>query len=869
MAEISNRKIQSVISSFFVMLYFCSLPAHARYGSGTGEPNDPYLIYTAEQLNAIGAYRGDWDKHFRLMADVDLNTLEGTPFNIIGSDYHHPFTGVFDGNRHTISHLTISSHTFVALFGRLWSGTKIRDLGLVNVNIDGSKYVAGLVGLNEGDIIRCYSTGSIDGKWEMIGGLVGMNNGTVIHSYSICMVNGGETTGGLVGYNGRGKIYCCYSNSIINGSSEVGGLVCFNWLDAVSQCCSTGSVNGVLNVGGLVGYNLKGDVINSYSTCEVSGNENVGGLVGDNGHTIRNCYANGSIRGKTNVGGLVGSNDAEVINSFWDILTSGQTTSVGGTGKMTDEMYISLTFVGWGGWDYEANGVWTIDEGNDYPRLWWENATDYVIEPTPNLIKYAINPSPADRGLHGNTQVVLSWKPGIFTVSHEVYFGTDADTVADANKSSPEYKGAKALGDESYDPGELSWTTTYYWRIDEVNDLNPESPWIGNIWSFSIADFIIVDDFEDYDSDNQVWWTWKDGLGYGTPGSWEILGNNTGSVVGDETTPSYTEETIIHGGKQSMPFWYNNDKQGYAKYSEAEKTLIYPRDWTKESVSELSLWFHGRSDFTGNFIEEPIGVFTINSSGTDIGGERDQFHFAYKSLTGPGSIVARIESIENTHEWAKAGVMIRQSLDEISKNAFVYVTPSNGIAFQTRAEWRQSSVAMNQTEITAPLWLKLERDVAGNFTASYSVNGTAWQTVHNAVPMNISMSSNVYIGLALTAHNSDAISQAVFSNVTITGTVSEQWEHQDIGIVNNDPEPMYVAVANRAGTSAVIYHDDPNAVRIDTWTEWIIPLQTFADQGIDLIDVDRIAIGFGTRGNLTVPGGRGKMYFDDIRIYNR
>lgn len=129
------------------------------------------------------------------------------------------------------------------------------------------------------------------------------------------------------------------------------------------------------------------------------------------------------------------------------------------------------------------------------------------------------------------------------------------------------------------------------------------------------------------------------------------------------------------------------------------------------------------------------------------------------------------------------------------------------------------------------------------------------------------MFSNVCIGLALTAHNSDAISQAVFSNVTITGSISEQWEHQDIGINNNDPEPMYVAVASRPGPPAVIYHDDPNAVRIDTWTEWVIPLSAFTDQGIDLTNVVQIAVGIGTRGNMTMPGGKGKMYFDDIRLY--
>jgi hypothetical protein len=65
----------------------------------------------------------------------------------------------------------------------------------------------------------------------------------------------------------------------------------------------------------------------------------------------------------------------------------------------------------------------------------------------------------------------------------------------------------------------------------------------------------------------------------------------------------------------------------------------------------------------------------------------------------------------------------------------------------------------------------------------------------------------------------------------------------------------------------VVYHDNPAAVQIDTWTEWVIPLSAFADQGIVLTNVDRIAIGLGTQGNMTVPGGSGKMFFDDIRLY--
>ncbi|HCO92506.1 MAG TPA: hypothetical protein DIU00_00905, partial [Phycisphaerales bacterium] len=203
----------------------------------------------------------------------------------------------------------------------------------------------------------------------------------------------------------------------------------------------------------------------------------------------------------------------------------------------------------------------------------------------------------------------------------------------------------------------------------------------GPLWSFTTADFISVDDFEDYDAgDNQIWYAWLDGLGFGTPDNPPYsAGNGTGSAVGDETTPSYCEETIVHGGGKSMPVSYDNNKQGYSNYSEAELTLDYPRDWTEQNVDKLTIWFRGT--------------------------------------------------------------------------------------------------------------------------------------------------------------------------------------------LNNDAERMYVALSNRTGDPIAIYHDDPAATQTGTWTEWVIPLQSFADQGINLTDIDRIAIGVGTQGNITTPGGAGKMFFDDIRLY--
>jgi hypothetical protein len=307
-------------------------------------------------------------------------------------------------------------------------------------------------------------------------------------------------------------------------------------------------------------------------------------------------------------------------------------------------------------------------------------------------------------------------------------------------------------------------------------------------------------------------------------------------------------------------------------------TLTSQRDWTARGVQELSIWFRGNAASVGSFVEGPVGTYTMTATGADIFNEADEFHYAFKTLSGAGSIIAKVESVENANSWSKAGVMIRDTLDAGSKFAAVYITPTdtdgtstNGCTFQARLDTDVAATSdaavrtAEQLAIIAPYWVKLERDVAGNFRASYSADGSTWRQM-SWNPQTIPMGSNVYVGLALTSHSAGATCEAKFSNVTTTGAVSAQWANQDVGIASNDAEPMYVAVSNSAGTPAVVVHDDPAATQIGTWTEWIISLQSLADQGLNLTDVDKIAIGIGTRGN-TTPGGSGMMYFDDIRLY--
>jgi len=492
---------------------------------------------------------------------------------------------------------------------------------------------------------------------------------------------------------------------------------------------------------------------------------------------------------------------------------------------------------------------------------------DYVLSPEEIAIimrgdvSLAWNPKPINGSKSNiNDARSVSWSPGDFAAQHDVYFGTDKDAVDNADTSTPDiYRGQQ--GTTSYTPPEgVEWGQIHYWRIDESNTDGTISK--GRVWSFTVTDYIIVDDFESYndlESDdpesNRIYIAWLDG--YDSP--------TNGSIVGYENPP-FAEQTIVHGGKQSMPLSYDNS----VGYSEAELTLTYPRDWTEEGVGVLSLWFSGRP---AGFIEEPAGTGTyiMTASGVDIWDQADEFRYAYKQLSGDGSISVQVLNVENTDPWAKCGVMIRKTLDAGSTNAMAYITPDGRVGWQYRVGdgGSSNSTRSEPGAITAPHWVKLTRQ-GNTITAQHSSDGVNWEDmVEAANPQeqsfrNILMNQNVYIGLALTSHSSGVVCKAEFSNVQTTGTVTPMmWTQEAIGVTMaaNDPEPMYVALNG----SAVVFHDNPNAALIDTWTQWNIDLQAFADQGVNLANVNTIAIGFGDKKNPQA-GGSGTAYFDDIRL---
>ncbi|MDT8301428.1 MAG: LamG domain-containing protein [Sedimentisphaerales bacterium] len=189
------------------------------------------------------------------------------------------------------------------------------------------------------------------------------------------------------------------------------------------------------------------------------------------------------------------------------------------------------------------------------------------------------NPNPANRAMDVSQTPTLTWTPG-FGAAHEIYFGAD--------EASLELKSSGSLGSESFAPGQLEWNTTYYWRVDEADNANADSPWTGPLWSFTTANFLIIDDMESYNDidegqpgSNRIYLAWIDG--FDSP-------STNGSVVGN-LNPPFAEQSTVHGGLQSMPFAYDNA----VGKSEATLNLTSNKDWTVNGVDTLVIWYVGNA----------------------------------------------------------------------------------------------------------------------------------------------------------------------------------------------------------------------------------------------------------------------------------
>jgi len=383
-----------------------------RYSGGTGDPNNPYRIATAEDLNDIGNHVEDFNKCFILVNDVNMAgfmyttaviapDLDNTNLRFDGT----PFTGVFEGNDCNIINLTIDTagadNEYLGLFGMIEDPGEVKNLAVGDVSMTGgpgSRFLGCLCGRNGdmyqlvtgsvtklgGIIENCYSNGTILGDGSGLGGLVGDNIGGVISKcHSNSEVSGYSFLGGLVGFNG-GIILNSYAISSVAGSFAIGGLCGLNagW---VRDCYAMGYVTGGAgsnSLGGLFGVNW-GEIRNCYATASVDGNDIVGGLVGSSSSygSISNCYAVGPVTADSNVGGFVGHHfSCSYWRCFWDTDINPDLSGIGGAsdpnvmGKSTAEMQTESTFTD-AGWDFvaeTANGtseIWQMPVGDGYPLL--------------------------------------------------------------------------------------------------------------------------------------------------------------------------------------------------------------------------------------------------------------------------------------------------------------------------------------------------------------------------------------------------------------------------------------------------------------------------------------------------------------------
>jgi hypothetical protein len=323
--------MKTILSVLILVITVVTSNAFALPGSGT--ESDPYRIESLADFNEFASDQNYLDDYTRLETDINLAGMIYTTAVIAPMKSFfdtNVYSGVFDGNNHTISNLTINTggraNEFLGLFGKTDVNSVIRNLAIKDCNIivdnNSSHYIGALSGYINGSILNCYTSGSITvDEAGAVGGLVGyIYNGIISKSYSTCTISGYEMVGGLVGY---------YFKQFPNTTSNV------------SNCYATGSVSGYTIVGGLIGVSL-GSVSNCYATGSVSGNTDVGGLCGLFGDGYYSYFA----------------------NCFWDMETSSVTEEGQGIGKTTEEMKQKITFTNW---DFVE--IWGIEDNQTYPFL--------------------------------------------------------------------------------------------------------------------------------------------------------------------------------------------------------------------------------------------------------------------------------------------------------------------------------------------------------------------------------------------------------------------------------------------------------------------------------------------------------------------
>jgi regulation of enolase protein 1 (concanavalin A-like superfamily) len=236
--------------------------------------------------------------------------------------------------------------------------------------------------------------------------------------------------------------------------------------------------------------------------------------------------------------------------------------------------------------------------------------------------------------------------------------------------------------------------------------------------------------------------------------------------VGNTLTGFYSADgaTWTQAGTQQIPlnsvFYvglavtsHGNTVLSQAVFDNVSVTSLNANPWTKTDIGSPGV--AGSTTVTGI-------SGNVSGSGADIWGNSDQFTFVNRAIMGDGSITARVTSVQNTNVWAKAGLMIRESLAANSKHALIAVSAASGLSFQRRTGTGGVSVS-NTVAGSAPSWIRLTR-FGDTFTASSSGDGVNWTVVGTAT---VSMAANIYVGLAVTSHNNPVLTTAAYEGIQV------------------------------------------------------------------------------------------------------
>jgi hypothetical protein len=464
---------------------------------------------------------------------------------------------------------------------------------------------------------------------------------------------------------------------------------------------------------------------------------------------------------------------------------------------------------------------------------------------------YARLPQP-DQGVNNiSVDSILSWRKGREALSHSVYIDTDENAVADGTAT------ANSVSASSYTPA-LNLGRVYYWRVDEINNTMTPSKWSGDVWSFSTEEYISIEDFEDYNNfvGSLIFATWIGGDNDSTLG---------GSQVGHTDAP-FAEETIYQSGKQSGPIYYNNSAT--AAYSEAVRTFDTAQNWARNGADTLRLYYRGQ---TGPFTVSGDSI-VMSGCGSDLYTTTEQHRFAYKTLTGDGSITVCINGMGGGGTYPKAGIMIRSGFEEGAPLASLFREQYGAGAGYFRNRTAQDGSLANTSSLNAanaamPLWLRLTRS-GTKITAETSDDGITWVPFSDsgtvATSAEITMASQVCIGLFISANSTTIPAGAVFSEVATTGKITGNWSVVDIGDEQvfepgNTLDTLYVSLTDNSNKTAKVKAPEL-AVFSLSWIEWRISYDDFA--GIDMTKIRKITIGIGDTANPLK--GKGLIYIDNI-----